>query len=165
MRSGGVLACLVAVLPLGAAAENSAAPGADDAKGTVCLVTDDSGSCSRILACIGTEGRWFNGRAFGRGEGWLSGKTDDGVACSGTWVTRNALGLGQADVTCSDGMTVSVFYSYQDYYTGTAIGRGLSNGGDLVQSWSGEHVVDYFADGRPKAEARMRCGPVDIPVS
>lgn len=131
----------------------------------LCPLADDSSSCSRILACIGQDGRWFHGRAFGRGAGRLTGKMDDGVTCTGDWVSRNAFGLGQADVTCSDGMTVTVYYYYQDPYTGTATGRGLASTGHVVQSWSGDHVLSYFANGKPLASARLRCGSHDIPIS
>lgn len=153
-----LLSALIALVPC------SVFAGGDGGDG-LCPLTEDSSSCSRILACIGEDGRWFHGRAFGRGAGTLAGVTDDGVTCSGDWVTQNAFGLGQADVTCSDGMTVTVYYDYQDYYTGTAMGRGLSNRGQMVQSWSGDHVLSYFADGKPLSTARLRCGSHDIPIS
>lgn len=157
------LACLLPALALlGQTAIAQDAPVTD---GTLCPLTDDNSSCTRVLACIGDEGRWFHGRSFGRGSGWLTGTTDDGVTCTGNWVSQNTFGLGQADVTCSDGMAVTVYYFYQDPYTGTATGRGLSNRGDLVQSWSGTHVLSNFAQGRPTAQARLRCGAHDIPLS
>jgi hypothetical protein len=131
----------------------------------LCPMTDDQASCSRVLACIGDQGRWFHGRAFGRGEGTLAGVVNDGVLCQGTWTSRNAMGLGQADVVCDDGAAIRVLYFYQDEYTGTAIGRGTSDTGDLVQSWSGEHVLDYLRGGSPTAEAVLKCGALEIPVS
>jgi hypothetical protein len=131
----------------------------------LCPLTDDAQNCVRVLACIGDQGRWFHGRSFGRGEGTLAGVTSDGVSCSGAWVSRNSLGLGQADVVCDDGMSVSAIYYYQDEYTGTALGRGLSNQDEVVQSWSGDHVLDYFRDGSPTREAALKCGSYDIPIS
>lgn len=131
----------------------------------LCPMTDDQSSCSRVLACIGDQGRWFHGRAFGRGEGTLAGVVNDGVTCQGTWTSRNAMGLGQADVVCDDGASIRVIYFYQDEYTGTAIGRGSSDKGDLVQSWSGEHVLEYFRNGEPTAEAVLKCGTHEIPIS
>ena len=80
-------------------------------------------------------------------------------------MSKNALGLGQADVACDDGMSVSVIYYYQDEYTGTALGRGITNGEDVVQSWSGDHVIQYFRDGSPTKEAVLKCGSHDIPIS
>ncbi|MFM2390212.1 MAG: hypothetical protein RLZZ437_1767 [Pseudomonadota bacterium] len=131
----------------------------------LCPMTDDQANCVRVLACVGEQGRWFHGRAFGRGEGTLAGVVNDGVTCQGTWTSRNAMGLGQADVVCDDGATIRVIYFYQDEYTGTAIGRGESDTGDLVQSWSGEHVLEYFRDGDPSAQAVLKCGAQDIPIS
>lgn len=130
-----------------------------------CELTDDQSDCVRILACIGDQGRWFNGRAFGRGAGSLAGEVNDGVTCTGNWVSANAAGYGQADVACDDGMTVTVLYFYQDSYTGTAIGRGLSNRDDQIEAWSGKNVLDYFRDGSPDAKAIMKCGDYGIPIS
>ncbi len=161
MRSFRTLARLLLALVL----SGHTALAQDTTDSTLCPLTDDSSSCTRILACIGDDGRWFHGRSFGRGSGWLIGTTDDGVTCTGNWVSQNALGLGQADVACSDGMTVTVYYYYQDPYTGTATGRGLSNRHEIVQGWSGTHVLSYFADGRPTTKARLRCGSHDIPLS
>lgn len=131
----------------------------------LCPMTGDQQNCVRVLACIGDKGRWFHGRALGRGSGTLAGVTDDGVSCAGTWTARNVMGLGQADVACDDGMTVRVIYFYQDEWTGTAIGRGISATGEVVKSWSGTHVLDYFRNGAPVGEARLRCGEQDIPIS
>jgi hypothetical protein len=94
------------------------------ASDALCPLTDDGGNCVRILACIGDQGRWFHGRAFGRGEGALAGVISDGAQCTGDWTSSNALGAGQADVICDDGMTVRVIY-YQDAYTGSALGTAL----------------------------------------
>lgn len=141
------------------------APMAARAEGSLCPMTADQTNCVRILACYGEAGRWFHGRAFGRGEGTLAGVMDDGVSCTGTWTSRNIVGLGQADVTCDDGATIRVIYYYQDEWTGTATGRGLSSTGARVASWSGEHVLEYFRNGSPTGEARLRCGEYDIPLS
>ena len=84
---------------------------------THCPMTADDSNCVRVVACIGDEGVWFNGRAFGRGEGTFSGTTSTGLMCEGTWMSRNAVGLGQADVMCKDGRKGRVFYTYQDEYT------------------------------------------------
>ena len=135
------------------------------AQDALCPLTEDQSNCVRILACIGEEGRWFHGRAFGRGEGTLAGVINDGPQCQGTWTSRNLFGTGQADVTCDDGMEVTVIYFYQDEFTGTAQGQGITNRNEPVQAWSGENVLSYFRDGKPTAEARLRCGEFDIPIS
>lgn len=131
----------------------------------LCDMTDDQENCTRVLACIGTDGRWFHGRAFGRGKGELTGRTDDGATCSGVWTSRNVVGVGQADVTCSDGTSVRVIYYYQDEHTGTARGLGRTNQGETVKSWSGNHVLDYFRENAPDAKARLVCGRTEIPLS
>ncbi|WP_305249204.1 hypothetical protein [Pseudotabrizicola sp.] len=78
----------------------------------LCPMTDDGANCVRILACIGEQGRWFHGRAFGRGEGTLAGVVNDGATCAGDWTSRNAFGTGQANVVCDDGMSATVIYFY-----------------------------------------------------
>ena len=83
---------------------------------THCPMTADDSNCVRVVACIGNEGVWFNGHVFGRGEGTFSGTTSTGLMCEGTWMSRNAVGLGQADVMCKDGRKGRV-YTYQDEYT------------------------------------------------
>ncbi len=133
---------------------------------SLCPMTDDQNNCVRILACIGTDGDWFHGRAFGRGAGHLVGKISDGRRCTGSWVSHNALGLGQADVRCDGGMSVTVLYTYQDEYTGTAIGRGISSEGEMIKAWSGLHVLDYLRNpDDATAQINLPCGAVQIPIS
>lgn len=130
----------------------------------LCPLTDGQASCSRVLACVGDQGRWFHGRAFGRGAGRVAGVMSDGVQCEGHWVSRNWAGLGQADVTCSDGAQISVIYTYQDAYSGTATGRGQSSTGEAVQIWSGENVLGYL----DALTGRMRvlpCAAGDLLIS
>ena len=135
------------------------------AEASLCPMTDDQANCVRILACIGEQGRWFHGRALGRGQGTLAGVVNDGVHCAGTWTSRNAFGTGQANVVCDDGMEATVIYFYQDQYTGTAEGKGISNREEVVTAWSGENVLEYFRDGNPTAQAMLKCGSFDIPLS
>ena len=107
-------------------------------------MTADDANCVRVVACIGDEGVWFNGRAFGRGEGTFSGTTSTGQMCEGTWMSCNAFGLGQADVMCGDGRQGRVFYTYQDEYTGTAVGQGAMHSGEKIKIWSGTNVLEYL---------------------
>ena len=100
---------------------------------THCPITADDANCVRVVACIGYEGVWFNKRAFGRGEGTFSGTTSMGLMCEGTWMSRNAFGLGQTDVQCEDGRKRRVFYTYQDEYTGTAVGQGAMHSGEKIK--------------------------------
>lgn len=130
-----------------------------------CEVTPDNTSCSRIFACLGDQGRWFQGRAIGRGHGAFDGTTDDGVACHGVWTNQNDQGAGQADLTCDDGLTGTVTYTLQDGYTGTGIGSGTTNTGEIIDAWTGEHVLEFFRRNSPSAEALLHCGTQSIPIS
>ena len=97
--------------------------------------------------------------------GVFEGTADDGIACHGTWTNSNALGLGQADMICDDAMTGVVYYTLQDDYTGTGIGRGTTSTGDTIQSWTGEHVIEFFKRASPSAQAVLKCGDTSIPIS
>jgi len=132
-----------------------------------CSMRADQSSCVRVLACIGTEGLWFNGRAFGQGTGVVAGLMSDGVQCTGRWKNRNAMGLGQADVTCDNGVEVMVFYYIQDNFTGTVLGNGLTNRGEMVRAWSGAKVLEYLRDpAHPEGENQvfLPCGSKPIPI-
>ena len=78
------------------------------------------------------------------------------------------MGLGQAEVTCDNGVEVTVFYYIQDNYTGTVLGNGLTNRGEMVRAWSGEKVLEYLRDpDRPEGENQvfLPCGSEPIPIS
>lgn len=132
---------------------------------TSCKETDGYDNCNRIVACIGKEGRWFKGQALGRGQGTLAGQINDGTVCMGAWISRNKLGLGQADVVCEDGMDVTVIYTYQHEQSGTAVGRGLANTGEYVKAWSGRHVIEYLNEENGTVEPVLMCGKSEIPIS
>ena len=150
-----LLPAALLVLPVMGAAQST----------TDCPLTDDQTSCSRVLACFGEAGRWFEGRAVGRGLGTVAGTTNDGVTCSGVWTSENGDGLGEAQVTCDDGVSVTMISTYQDYYTGTAIGQGVASNGVAVTSWSGLHVLEFLARESATGTPALPCGPVDIPIS
>ncbi|KJZ19559.1 hypothetical protein [Loktanella sp. S4079] len=141
------------------------AQSANAQSGTQCALTEDNENCNRVVACVGTDGLWFNGRAFGRGTGTFAGSMSNGVSCDGTWVSRNAFGLGEADVSCDDGMTGKVLYTYQDPYTGTAVGRGLTSDGRPIQIWSGNNVLRYLREDTGKPVAMLPCAAGAIPMS
>ena len=128
-----------------------------------CAMTDGADSCARVLACVGDRGTWFAGRALGRGAGDLSGAMSDGTACTGQWTERNWFGLGQADITCTNGETGRVYFNYQDRWTGTATGSGKMSGGDRIEVWSGNRVPEFLQNstGLPA----LPCGETAIPIS
>ena len=129
------------------------------------LVPGDTSSCVRFIACWGEQGRWLDGQAYGWDQGNLHAVANDGVVCEGKWTTLSGFGGGRADVFCDDGNRVSVLYFSQDPATGTVSGRGMANTGEIVEGWSGEHVLEFFRDGNPAAEAVMQCGDYSIPLS
>lgn len=131
-----------------------------------CETTNDQTNCVRVLACVGDSGSYFEGRSVGRGSGTMAGLIDQRIACTGTWTERNADGVGQVDVTCDDGMEVTVLYTYQEPYTGTAIGYGQANTGENITAWSGLHVLEYFQRETGEEAPNLPCGgPNSIPVS
>ena len=141
-------------------------PAALDARGELqapCEMTDDKDNCVRVLACIGDEGRWFAGRASGRGKGELEGADSNGLRCRGEWTSRNWFGAGQARVECSDGSAGTVIYTYQDEYTGTATGSGRMSTGQTIQSWSGNHVPEFLT--RETGRPALPCGSAPVPIS
>lgn len=130
-----------------------------------CEVTPDETSCSLNFACLGDQGRWYRGRAIGRGTGVLDGVTSDGATCTGVWTNSNAAGVGQADFACGDGTAGTVYYFLQDGYTGTAIGKGKTVKGEAVEAWSGEHVIEFLKKGSLSGQAQLQCGAFSIPIS
>jgi len=130
-----------------------------------CVLTPGSPeSCSRVLACIGVDGLYFDGGAFGWDTGEVLGQRNDGVACAGPWRSGGFLGTGTAQLLCEDGLTGDAIYYSQDDETGTTIGRGTDSLGRPVIAWSGENVLRYLTpDGSPSA--RLPCGATPIPIS
>ena len=124
---------------------------------THCPMTADDSNCVRVVACIGNDGVWFNGHALGRGEETFSGTTSTGLMCEGTWMSRNAFGLGQADVMCDDGSKGRVFYTYQDEYTVTAVGQGAMHSGERIKIWSGTNVLEYLRGDTGERIAYLPC--------
>ncbi|PRY78068.1 hypothetical protein CLV80_10430 [Yoonia maritima] len=80
-------------------------------------------------------------------------------------MSRNAFGLGQADVTCEDGMQGKVFYTYQDPYTGTAVGQGVTSDGRSIRIWSGNNVLAFLRGDTGHRVAMLPCDSGAIPMS
>jgi hypothetical protein len=121
-------------------------------------------NCVRVLACIGVDGTWFDGEAWGWDIGTVLGATSDEVGCIGTWRSGGFLGTGTAQMQCDNGMSVNVLYYTQDNDSGTVIGRGSDSLGRAIIAWTGQNVLDYLTpEGRPSAS--LPCGPTPIPIS
>lgn len=125
---------------------------------------NDPRSCAPIVACVGDE-LWFSGRAIGRGHGILSGFLSDSATCSGTWMSRNAFGLGQADVSCDNGLSARVFFTYQDSRTGTATGAGIATDLRRIKVWSGHNIRQFLSESSGQVNPKLMCGDQEIPIS
>lgn len=123
----------------------------------------NAANCVQVLACIGDEGLWFDGRARGWDQGTVSGARSDDVLCKGTWDSNGPLGTGVGQMSCQDGVSVDVIYYNQDNITGTVIGRGLDSEGRVVQIWSGENVLQFLTAPGAFGPA-LPCVFGDIPV-
>ncbi|MCC1491001.1 hypothetical protein [Cognatishimia sp. F0-27] len=127
------------------------------------LIPGSQQSCARVLACIGVQGLYFDGGAYGWDSGVVLGLRSDGVPCAGEWTSGGLFGSGNARLECEDGLTVGAIYYSQDPQSGTAIGRGTDSMGRGIIAWSGENVLKYLtAEGAPSAA--LPCGPTPIPI-
>ncbi|MGH1356953.1 MAG: hypothetical protein ACRBBS_18035 [Thalassovita sp.] len=128
-----------------------------------CLQTQDQNNCARVLACVGGDGAYFDGRSKGWNTGTVTGRMDDGTTCSGQWTARGPFGFGLATLICQDGVTAQAIYYYMDGLTGTAIGSGSTSDGRAIRIWSGQNVLRYLT---PKGTvgAKLPCGANSIPV-
>ncbi len=123
-------------------------------------------SCTPLVACVGETGVYFTGRAFGWGEsGTLSGTTNAGYKCKGTWMHRNFFGAGQANLTCSNGLQAVVFYTSVDPETGTVVGHGYTNDRQKISAWSGHKIRQFIVNSAGDVDAKLMCGLVEIPLS
>jgi hypothetical protein len=133
------------------------------AESETCSLYDPPEPCVRVLACVGGDGLWFDGRAYGAREGRIEGQMSDGTICGGSWTVRNFMGIGRSDLNCDDGREARVYYTYRDRRTGTATGSGRSNFGESIKVWAGEEVLAYLAaDGAPPL---LPCRGGDVPLN
>ena len=129
-----------------------------------CFTTGDANNCARTLACIGTDGLWFDGQARGWGEGIITGKLSDGTPCKGRWKYRERVNIASAYLSCEDGTKGTAIFHAQDSLTGTGIGRGMDNRGRVVRIWSGQNVTRFLT---PEGQlvVHLPCGDTPIPIS
>lgn len=134
-----------------------------------CAVTDDKigdpGACASFLGCFESSGTWFTGKAYGWNEGTLAATSSSGAICTGRWVSRNALGVGQAEFECDDGQSGTAFFTYQDGPTGTATGQGLSSDLGRIKVWSGNNIKAFLKAETGAVNPRLMCGDTEIPIS
>ncbi|WP_298915847.1 hypothetical protein [uncultured Roseobacter sp.] len=120
--------------------------------------------CVPFVGCVGEQGDFFTGRALGRTEGTLAVETSGGVICSGDWIPRNFLGVGQANFTCDDGKTGIAYFTYQDPRTGTATGNGLLSDGSKLLVWSGNNIRQFLAIDPNNPDGNLTCANSVVPI-
>lgn len=121
-------------------------------------------ACAPVVACFEETGVYFTGRAIGWDSGTLAGTTSAGATCTGDWVSRNSLGLGQAAFDCDDGTSGTAFFTYQDSLTGTATGHGLTNRFGRIRVWSGRNIVQFLRNETGEVDPELMCGERPIPI-
>ena len=129
------------------------------------LIPGSLSSCSPLIACIPEAGIYFTGRALGWGDGTFAGETNAGFGCTGSWMTRNFLGLGQAVFECDNDLTGAAYFTYQDNATGTVTGSGAMSNGLSVQVWSGHNVRQFLINEQGDVDAQLICGDLPVPIS
>ena len=123
-----------------------------------------SAYCAPLVGCFERDGRHFVGRAIGRNAGTLAGVLSTGALCTGTWVSRIVIGVGQADLRCDDGTAARIWFTYQDGLTGTATGRGLTIRGAPVRARSGRNIRAFLGSGGCAVDPGLFCGDAEIPI-
>ena len=141
------------------AAPREASPAAEP-----CENTRDGDNCSRVLACMGEDGLWFDGRADGWNAGTLRGRMSDGTTCAGEWGYAWHGMTAWVAFQCDDGRTGRGRYTAQDPETGTGLGRGELSDGTAFRAWTGRNVLDFLT---PEGERRalLPCEGGAVPIS
>jgi hypothetical protein len=126
----------------------------------------DKSNCVRALACLGTEGVYFDGQAHGWDTGIVIGFLDDGTSCTGEWMAGDVQTHtpGRASLVCENGVEANVLYHTLDNETGTVIGSGQDSLGREITVWSGEKVLQFLTDPEDDRPV-LPCGPAPIPIS
>lgn len=124
----------------------------------------DTANCVRALACLGSEGVYFDGQAHGWDTGVVIGFLNDGTSCTGDWVAGGPNAPGRANLTCDNGVEAEVLYHTLNNETGTVIGSGIDTQGREVTVWSGDKVLQFLT-GPDDDTPVLPCGPAPIPIS
>jgi hypothetical protein len=65
---------------------------------------------------------------------------------------------GTAQFACNDGVTGKVSYRHLDKRSGTAVGKGRTNGNEKIDLWSGHKLMTYFASNELVRDGMLTCG-------
>lgn len=127
------------------------------------LCTLSNNYCVPVVGCLAENDRLFVGRSFGRREGPVVVKTLDGVSCRGSW--KRTLFGGKARFACDDGTSGKIRYNYLDKKTGTATGKGKTDGGETMEFWAGHNLLKYFVFNEKLRNGALACGQAALPMS
>jgi hypothetical protein len=105
-----------------------------------CDTTRDGEWCVPVFACLGDEGRSMVGRTYGRITGTVSGATDYGHLCTGTWDSNPDRRSGDVSISCADGQSLEATFRVMEQASGSSIASGYTARGDRFIAWSGEYV-------------------------
>ena len=121
-------------------------------------------NCTPLVACIPEEGVFLTGRAFGWSEGSLAGVTNAGYACTGYWTADGPFGAGKVELSCENGQTGIVLFTYQDAPTGTTTGFGKMSNGHGIQGWSGHNIQQFLINESGDIDAKLLCSGFVVPI-
>ena len=121
-------------------------------------------NCTPLVACIPEAGIFITGRAFGWGKGSLAGETNADFACTGFWTADGPFGAGKVELTCENGLTGIVLFTYQDGETGTTTGFGKMSDGKRIQGWSGHNIRQFVINESGDVDAGLLCSGVAVPI-
>ena len=126
-----------------------------------CAVTGGPDNCVRVLACIGDDGLWFDGRAIGWNHGTIAGGLSDGGICTGSWAYTSQISA-ETRVSCDTGLEAAVVAISKDPATGTTVAEGRTDDGRRVTAWSGEYVMEFLRG--PNGTPALPCTTAPIPL-
>ena len=126
------------------------------------MLTGGADSCSPVFACFDKDGGFFKGRATGSNSGPVTGELDNGERCTGKWTLKGLFGLPYAVVNCPKRGSAVVFFTFQDFATGTATGKGHISNGDTVTMMSGQNVPEYLM--HTTGNEKFYCSGREVPV-
>ena len=110
-------------------------------------------NCVRVLACLGSEGLWFDGQAHGWDTGDVVGQLSTGQPCAGSWSSNGLFGTGFSSMECAGGLSARVLYHTLHNETGTVEGSGVDSQNRKVRVWTGLSVLEFLEKetGKPNA--------------
>lgn len=67
-------------------------------------------------------------------------------------------------MSCENGLTGFVLFTYQDGQTGTATGFGKMSNGHGIQGWSGHNIQQFLINESGDVNAQLLCDSFIVPT-